>query len=272
MPYGASGLEGRAEVRIADFALGLAREYHPDEQAVEVLVETGCFTVSSIVSGGKGTVCEILMLRDFCDVATSDTTRAVEPRDVIDPKDAKSLPRPNSYNFVDLANIAGKMLAREMLEVEIIHDNIYGTSLNALKHVERSGKRPLLEIDIKGVKNLKAVYQELPSFFIVPPSFHVWMNRWAERDGVFLRLDNFGARVETARSETGAALEMFNNGQMHLIMNENAEAAADDITRGVESGILVNGEQGAIVLSEIIDSLRQPTEEVWKIFQQSRSR
>jgi guanylate kinase len=221
------------------FARQEAQQYMPDHLAAKILEQTGAFTVSSVVAGGKNTICDLLVTDDFCGFCVSHTTREVEDRDRINPSNPESYP--TAYAFVDREHMVGKLLAYEMLEVAVVHGNIYGTSLDALQAVAGTGRRPLLEIDMQGVTKLQTVYEKLPSFFIVPPNPETWLQRWAARDTSITR-DLFDKRVASAITECDMAMKLFTEGRMTFIANNHAQIAADSIVSALENGASANQE------------------------------
>jgi guanylate kinase len=61
------------------------------------------------------------------------------------------------YHFCEsITDMERSIQNLEFLEYATVHGNIYGTSLESLRHVQyRLGKLPLLDIDVQGVKHIK---------------------------------------------------------------------------------------------------------------------
>jgi guanylate kinase len=74
------------------------------------------------------------------------------------------------YHFVSKEAIEQAIAAGEFIEHAHVHSNIYGTSFEAVSHVVRSNKLCILDLDINGVKQLKA--RDFPGrfLFVNPPS------------------------------------------------------------------------------------------------------
>ena len=71
-------------------------------------------------------------------------------------------PRPGEVNGIhyhfckSITDIERSIQNLEFLEYATVHGNIYGTSLESLRHVQyHLGKLPLLDIDVQGVKHIK---------------------------------------------------------------------------------------------------------------------
>jgi len=117
-------------------------------------------------------------------------------------------PRPGEidgvhYHFTDADSIKAAIYRNEFLEYAEVHGNTYGTSLESLSHVqETENKQPILDIDIQGVKSIKAwekdhengnessievgKYDDLPELdakyvFIAPPSLEILKERLVAR-------------------------------------------------------------------------------------------
>jgi len=58
----------------------------------------------------------------------------------------------------------------EFIETAIYSGNMYGTSKKALNDVIEAGKVPLLDIDLQGVRSVKAAGIPAKYIFIEPPS------------------------------------------------------------------------------------------------------
>lgn len=99
---------------------------------------------------GKGTIIQRFQ-QEFPDLAqhfgftVSHTTRNPRPGEV----------NGVHYHFVSHEEMHALIQADAFLESASVHSNIYGTSFSALRDVQRSGKKCLLDIDVQGVQRLK---------------------------------------------------------------------------------------------------------------------
>lgn len=128
---------------------------------------------------GKGTIISNYMnnfafAQNF-GFTTSHTTRDPRPGE-IDGIDYHFLSRPRMENAIK----EGKFI-----EYAQVHGNLYGTSFDAIRHVQENlQKICLLDIDIQGIKNIKnhEIREEFPTvksncIFIAPPSMHILEER-----------------------------------------------------------------------------------------------
>jgi guanylate kinase len=182
-------------------------------------------------------------------------------------------PRPNElggihYHFVSSSEMEALLGTGEpmndpfFLEYAHVHGNWYGTSWQAIRKVQDSGKRALLDIDVQGVKRIRSLTetsghrtdldkfqnhlgQPLPSplnhartaasfsprfLFITPPSIHILEHRLRTRNteseaSLQRRLGNAASEIEygTAASSNFDA----------VIVNDTLEQACRDFALAV---------------------------------------
>lgn len=74
------------------------------------------------------------------------------------------------YHFVS-AETMTRLIERGMfVEHAEVHGNRYGTSKDALAAVAATGRIPILDVDVQGVKQLKSALESMHTIFITPPS------------------------------------------------------------------------------------------------------
>lgn len=178
---------------------------------------------------GKGTIIEKFM-KDNADqfgFTTSHTTR--QPREgEIDKV---------HYNFVDKEEMKQLItMGNQFLEHAEVHGNIYGTSWDSVWKVQQEGRRCLLDIDVQGVKRVKALEHtkcnELSSsssnsstpspdfrpkyLFIAPPSLDVLLERLVGRgtetpESLQQRTQNAGEELDYGMTEGNFDYILVNN-------------------------------------------------------------
>lgn len=72
------------------------------------------------------------------------------------------------YNFVTLEEFNRRKEAGEFLETAYVHGNYYGTNRVWIEEQLRLGTSIILEIDWQGAKQIKALFPEAVSIFILP--------------------------------------------------------------------------------------------------------
>ncbi|GAB3075201.1 guanylate kinase [Corynebacterium aquatimens] len=171
---------------------------------------------------GKSTV--VNRLRD--DVkdlyfSVSMTTRAPRPGEV-DGRD---------YFFVTPENFQERIDAGEMLEWADIHGGLQrsGTPAQPVRSALDAGRPVLVEVDLEGARNIKAMMPEAVTVFLAPPSWEILVQRLTGRgtepEEVIER------RLNTAREELAAQGEFDG-----VVVNNELDAAVKQI-----SDILLGG-------------------------------
>jgi len=137
------------------------------------------------------------------------------------------------YHFTDYDSMKGAIGRGEFLEHAEVHGNFYGTSIKSLRDV--NGKRPILDIDVQGVKNVKTQVKEDSSalqpkyIFISPPSMDTLRKRLESR-GTETE-ESLKKRTENALAEMeyGTAEGNFDE----IVVNDDLDKACDDFAAAV---------------------------------------
>lgn len=110
---------------------------------------------------GKGTLMRSLLQRHpQLHYSVSVTTRSPRPGEM----------NGKDYYFVSRREFEQLVAAGELLEWAEFAGNYYGTPREAVMNQVRSGKRVVLEIELKGARQIRASYPGALSIFILPPS------------------------------------------------------------------------------------------------------
>jgi guanylate kinase len=121
------------------------------------------FIVSSPSGGGKTTLIRRL-LADPPGVplhfSVSHTTRPMRAGET----------EGREYHFVSLPEFQKMVGREEFLEHNEVHDNFYGTSKAEVLPRLAAGEDVVLDIDVKGARDLRKVYPDAVMVFIVPSS------------------------------------------------------------------------------------------------------
>ena len=123
--------------------------------------------ISGPAGSGKGTVNAHLLKRDDFVYSVSATTRAPRPGEV----------NGINYHFITKEDFLHRIEHGEMLEYTEYCGNFYGTPKKEAEDVLRSGKNLILEIEVEGAKNVKAIYPEAVLVLLLPPSYSVQEQR-----------------------------------------------------------------------------------------------
>ena len=167
--------------------------------------------------GGKTTVRrELLGRRSDLRFSVSATTRAPRPGEV-DGRD---------YQYMDRATFERLIEAEELLEWAQVHGDLYGTPRSNLRSAWDEGLHLLLDIDVQGARQLRAVQPDAVTIFLLPPSYERLVDRLRNRGSE--DRSSFRKRMRSALAEL-AEVERFD----YVVVNDDLE----DAVRAVESVI-----------------------------------
>lgn len=168
---------------------------------------------------GKGTLMRSLLQRHpQLHYSVSVTTRSPRPGEM----------NGKDYYFVSRREFEQLVAAGELLEWAEFAGNYYGTPRVAVMNQIYSGKRVMLEIELKGARQIRASYPSALSIFILPPSMSELekriRNRAQDSD------EAIGRRLRHAQEEISAADEFDIQ-----IVNDDFESALHSIEAAVLS-------------------------------------
>ena len=130
------------------------------------------FIVSAPSGAGKTTLVRLLLEKDAAiSLSISTTTRAPRPGE----QDGRE------YHFVSVPQFVERRDRGEFLEWAEVHGNFYGTSQHWIEEQLQAGRDVLVEIDWQGAQQVREVFPEAISVFILPPSMDVLRQRLAGR-------------------------------------------------------------------------------------------
>ena len=124
-----------------------------------------------VISGpsgcGKSTLCKRLVRDERVEFSISATTRPMREGEV----DGRE------YHFLDADHFRERVEAGDFIEWAEVHGNLYGTLRAPLDRAVAAGKIFLIEIDVQGALQLKALEVDGLYVFISPPSAAVLRDR-----------------------------------------------------------------------------------------------
>jgi len=177
-------------------------------------IKKGKVVIMSGPSGvGKSTICREIVKR-FSDVylSVSVTTRPKGEAEV-DGVD---------YWFISENEFQEKIDKSLLLEYAEVFGHLYGTSKDKITEALRAGKTVILEIDVQGAKQAKAIFQDAIMIFILPPSSKVLAERMNHRGRE--SIDVAEERLGGAGAEIAAAWQNYE----HMVINEDLQQAVNE--------------------------------------------
>lgn len=141
-------------------------------------------------------------------------------------------PRPGEtdgveYRFVDEAEFARMVEAGELLEHDAHMGASYGTPRRPVEEQLAAGVPVLLEIDLNGARQVRAVMPHSRFVFLAPPTFEDLAVRLTGRGTE--APDRIRERLDIARIELASEDEFD-----HVVVNDDIESAADRLVALME--------------------------------------
>jgi guanylate kinase len=185
------------------------------------------FIISAASGAGKTSLLKSLIATDNKIVlSVSHTTR--EPR----------VGEQNGvhYHFVDEAKFMQILNAGDFLESAFVHGAHYGTSQSRVDIGLQAGQDIILEIDWQGAAQVRQIYPQAISIFILPPSIDALASRLNNRGQD--SADVIAKRLQNAREEMRHVVEF-----EYVIINDDFNTALQDIAAIVRAQRLTNARQ-----------------------------
>ncbi|MBV6390302.1 MULTISPECIES: guanylate kinase [Nitrosomonas] len=177
------------------------------------------FVISAPSGAGKTSVIRTLLQTDInLTLSISYTTRP--PR-----RDEKN---GHDYFFVDHATFKDMQARGEFLESAEVHGNLYGTSRKWIEETMAAEQDVLLEIDCQGAQQVRTLYPQAASIFILPPSMEALKQRLEQRGQDENKV--IERRLAAARSEISHV-----NRFDYVVVNHELETAARDVASIVQA-------------------------------------
>ena len=172
------------------------------------------FVVSAPSGAGKSTLCAKMLKRfSHLSYSISHTTRAPRTGE----KDGVE------YYFITTDAFKERIDNDQWVEWAKVHENYYGTSKEVIEKGVAEGKHLLLDIDVQGARQVKAIFPEAITLFIMPPSLGVLEERLKRRgtdaDAVIEK------RIANAEGEM-AQKDFY----QHVIVNDDLAQAEKEMT------------------------------------------
>jgi guanylate kinase len=149
-----------------------------------------------------------------------------------------------SYYFINKKEFELMIKKQEFLEYADVFGDLYGTSSSWVKNKIKNGWNVILELDWQGTSQVKDIYPDTETIFILPPSFADLKLRLNERG-----LD----KKKTIEKRLAEAKEEIREGQHfdHLVINDEFEKALSDLKTIILANNNLSKERQLIVKESI---------------------
>jgi guanylate kinase len=185
-----------------------------------------------IISGpsgvGKSTLTNALLHRLDADLSISMTTRPKSPSDI----------EGEHYFFVDPETFEATIKGGDLLEYAVYNGNYYGTPRRFVQEKLDAGRIVILEIDVEGARQIKAVMPEALAIFIKAPDEASLLKRLRGRqreDEQTIQKRLSLAKKEIAFAESSEVYDRF-------VVNDDFERAVGETERIVRQRLEIGHE------------------------------
>ena len=171
------------------------------------------FIVAAPSGGGKTSLVRKLVssLKDIV-ISVSHTTRSMRPGE------AEGV----DYFYVDQPTFLNMVGQGEFLEHATVFNNFYGTSAVQIAKRLQAGIDVVLDIDWQGAQQIRHIFKNAVSIFVIPPSLEVLKQRLMGRQQDDEKV--ISDRMQSARDELSHYSEFD-----YLIVNDNFDQAAYEL-------------------------------------------
>lgn len=178
------------------------------------MISGNLFIVTAASGAGKTSLIKALLVEDqHLKLVVSHTTRKPRPGEV----------NGVDYHFVDEATFLQMLGEAQFLESAEVHGARYGTSQLAVDAPLQAGYDVILEIDWQGAAQVRRLFPNAVSVFVLPPSIEALEQRLNSRGQD--SQETISQRVAAARTEM-RHVGMFD----YVTINSNFDVALQDIS------------------------------------------
>ena len=175
--------------------------------------------ITAASGAGKTSLVNALLAQDTqVRKSVSHTTRQPRPGE----QDGLDYHFVSESQFLDILNTGG------FLESADVHGAKYGSSQSAVDNALHNGIDIILEIDWQGAEQVRRIYPEATSIFIIPPSIETIKHRLNSRGQDSAEV--IARRVAAAREEMRHMVEFD-----YVTINDNFNEALQDLTAIIRS-------------------------------------
>lgn len=207
-------------------------DYHISESSRDILSGTNLVLMVAPSSTGRNTIIRELVKTGHYYFIVSDTTRKPRVNDGILEQTGEH------YWFRPEEEVLADLQQGKFLEAAIIHNQqVSGISIRELQRARDQEKVAITDMEIVGVRNIKAANPKAHAIFVLPPSLEEWLRRLKHR-GEMPEAER-RRRIESAKEEFEAALV---EPYYEFVINDSIDHAVGQV-ESIVSGKSVDSDQ-----------------------------
>ncbi len=177
------------------------------------MITGNLFIITAASGAGKTSLIKALLKEDtHIKLSISHTTRKPRPGEV----------NGVDYHFVDDETFIKMLGEAQFLESAEVHGSRYGTSQSAVDGPLQAGSDVILEIDWQGAEQVRRLFPNAVSIFVLPPSIETLEQRLNSRGQD--SQETISRRVSAARAEMSHVGEFD-----YVTINDQFDVALQDI-------------------------------------------
>lgn len=158
------------------------------------------------------------------------------------------------YEFMAREEFEAMVGRGEFAEWAEVHGNFYGTPRRALEEAIARGEFVVLDIDVQGARQIRAVFPQALLVFVIPPSAEVLVSRLTKR--------GTEADEEVVRRLRNARKELARAGDFdHVVVNDDLERAVEEVRAVARSGKTRQDGDVAVRIAELTSEIDRVLEE-----------
>lgn len=164
-------------------------------------------------------------------------------------------PRPGEangkdYHFLTAEQFLEGIRSKRFLEWAVVHGQYYGTDREIVERFLAAGTDVLLDIDVQGARQVRVIYPNAQTIFIIPPSMEILKERLLQRGTE--SEDQIAGRLAASESE-------IKNAPWYdfIVVNDVLEEAGEDLIAIIRA-VRCHRSGKAVQLRRLLDSLSDP--------------
>lgn len=222
----------------------ILKDYRISDEGKRILEQIKLVLLVGPSSAGRNTIIDALIATEAYYYLISDTTRKPRVNDgVLERNGVEYWFRSEEAILKDLQN-------GDFLEAALIHNQqVSGISLREVRQAQQADKIAVTEIETMGMQKMHQLKPDAFAFFVVPPTFDVWMQRMSGRGS--MSGTEKKRRLESAVREFESALT---SEYYTYIVNDEFDHSVERIHQHVMGGVrdVEYQEHGRAVIEKLL--------------------